>query len=46
MRLLWLIRKTLKKVRKYLGFFNMAAEAHLSGGGKLNVVYLDPKVND
>jgi hypothetical protein len=27
-------------------FFNMAAEAHLYGGGKLSVVYLDPKEND
>jgi hypothetical protein len=35
-----------EKVRKFLGFFNMAAEAHLSEGGKLSVVYLDPKVND
>jgi hypothetical protein len=32
-----------EKGHNFLGFFNMVAEAHLSGGGKLSVVYLDPK---
>jgi hypothetical protein len=35
-----------EKSPKILRFFNMAAEAHLSGGGKLRVVHLDPQGSD